>query len=108
MRWVAPLAPPTASPLDDDDLQMALYLCYELHYAGLVGVDESMEWSPLVLMFRAALEREFQDALDTLVTDEAQTMEVGAELQRLVREDPGPPLSRYAEASATRWQLLEH
>jgi hypothetical protein len=105
---VAPLARPTASALDDDDLQMALYLCYELHYAGLVGVDESMEWSPLVLMFRAALEREFQDALGALVTDQAQTAEVGVELQRLVREDPGPPLSRYAETSATDWQLLEH
>src|SRR5690242_7065935 len=81
----APSAFSGVSALDDDDLQMALYLCYELHYAGLAGVDERKEWSPAVLMFRAALEREFAAALDQLVGEEAQEREeVGVELQRLV------------------------
>jgi hypothetical protein len=95
--------------LDDDDFQMALYLCYELHYSGLQGVDDRMEWSPLVLMFRAALENEFEAALRALVPDvEPRHAEVGEELQALVREDQGPPLSRYVETQATREQLLEH
>jgi hypothetical protein len=95
--------------LDDDDLQMALYLCYELHYSGLHGVDDRMEWSPLVLMFRAALESEFEAAIRALVPDlEPRHAEVGEELQALVREDQGPPLSRYVETQATREQLLEH
>ena len=98
----------SSSALDDDDLQMALYLCYELHYAGLTGVDDWLEWSPPVLMFRAALESEFAAALRELVTDEdADPDAVGEELQRMVRSDPAPSLSSYAETRADRRQLLE-
>ncbi len=98
-----------ADALTDDDLQMALYLCYELHYSGLAGVDERMEWSPLVLMLRAALEHEFELAIRELVPAAPQLEpEIGAELQRLVREDDGPPLSRHLETKASRAELLEH
>jgi len=65
--------------LADDDLQMALYLCYELHYAGIVGVDDRMEWSPVVLMLRAALENRFEAALTSAVPcAEASPESVGA------------------------------
>lgn len=104
-----PSADPEGLVLDDDDLQMALYLCYELHYAGLDGVDAEMEWSPLVLMFRSALEAQFEPALRGLVPPAEPTLTpVGDELQRLVREDQGPPLSRYVQTQATREQVLEH
>jgi hypothetical protein len=100
---------PVTDVLADDDLQMALYLCYELHYAGLDGVDDRMEWSPVVLMFRAALEQEFEAALKTLVPDCApKAPTIGDELQRLVEEDAGPPLSRFVETQASVEQLLEH
>jgi hypothetical protein len=40
---------------------------------------------------------------------EAQELEsVGAALQQIVAEDPGPPLSRYLETQGTREQMLEH
>ena len=108
--------PPVAAELSgandvlyDDDLQMALYLCYELHYAALEGVDDRQEWSPLVLMFRGGLECEFDAALRRLVAEPArETPSVGEELQRLVAEDDGPPLSRYVETQASLDQLLEH
>jgi hypothetical protein len=101
--------PPARDALEDDDLQMALYLCYELHYSSLQGVDDRMEWSPVVLMFRAALEREFEAALRNLVPAvEPQWANVGEELQQLVREDGGPPLSRYVETQASLDELLEH
>lgn len=94
--------------LADDDLQLALYLCYELHYAELDGVDERMEWSPPVLSLRAQLEGRFEAALRGLVpADDARSISVGEELQRLVREDDGPPLSRYVETSATLEQVRE-
>jgi hypothetical protein len=96
-------------PLRDDDLQLALYLCYELHYAGLVGVDDRLEWDSAVLEFRAAAEREFELALRDLVAGDGVSAEgVGDELQRLVREDSGPPLSRYVETQASLEQLREH
>ena len=46
-----------ADPLVDDDLQLALYLCYELHYRGLPGVDARWEWEPSLL----ALRREWEE-----------------------------------------------
>jgi hypothetical protein len=107
-RWHDEISPVTDA-LADDDLQMALYLCYELHYAGLDGVDDRMEWSPIVLMFRGALEREFEAALRALVPDRApEAPTIGDELQRLVQDDAGPPLSRFVETQASVEQLLEH
>src|SRR5581483_3840709 len=50
-------------PFVDDDLHLALYLCYELHYRGLPGVDERWEWEPSLLALRRELERPFERAL---------------------------------------------
>jgi heme oxygenase-like protein len=98
-----------ADVLSDDDLQMALYLCYEMHYAGIEGVDERMEWSPVVLMFRGALEEAFEAAVRAIVPPrEGAPASVGDELQRLIRADDGPSLSRFAEFTATDEQLREH
>ncbi len=96
-------------PLADDDLQLALYLCYELHYAGLEGVDDRMEWDPGVLTFRAGAEAALEAALHELVPAPERAPEsVGEELQRLVAEDSGPPLSRYVETRASLAELREH
>ncbi|WP_163720714.1 iron-containing redox enzyme family protein [Mycolicibacterium psychrotolerans] len=38
------------------DLQLALYLCYELHYRGFAGVDAGWEWNPGLLYLRGRLE----------------------------------------------------
>lgn len=52
-----------ASVRDSDpyglDLQLALSMCYELHYRGFVGVDPAWEWDPALLALRAELERVF-------------------------------------------------
>lgn len=42
-----------------EDLQAALYICYELHYRGFDAVVDAWEWNPDLLRFRAALERSF-------------------------------------------------
>ncbi|MXP20790.1 iron-containing redox enzyme family protein [Gordonia sp. HNM0687] len=46
-----------------DDLQLALYLCYELHYVGFAGVDPAWEWHPALLAVRGELEGHFLSAL---------------------------------------------
>ena len=110
----ARLAPPgqidSPDPIADEDLQLALYVAYELHYAGIRGVDEAWEWSPSLLSFRAALERPFEEATAELVppAEAAELESVGEALQRIVAEDPGPPLSRYLETQGTHEQMLEH
>jgi hypothetical protein len=106
----APGAVDCADPIADEDLQLALYVAYELHYTAIGGVDEGWEWSPSLIAFRHALERPFEEAVAELVPPaEAGELEsVGAALQQIVAEDPGPPLSRYMETQGTREQLLEH
>ncbi|BBZ41970.1 iron-containing redox enzyme family protein [Mycobacterium conspicuum] len=57
------LARITASVRDSDpyglDLQLALFMCYELHYRGFAGVDATWEWNPALLHLRAELEHAF-------------------------------------------------
>jgi hypothetical protein len=95
--------------LADDDLQLALYVCYELHYAKLEAVDERWEWTPSLLGFRAMLEARFQAGLDALVSpcSSDESLDVGGSLQRLVAADASPSLSRYVETQASEQELLE-
>src|SRR5918997_5175134 len=60
------LAARTTDCLTDDDLQLTLYLLYELHYRGLDGVDERWEWHPDLVAAAAALESVFGKALRRL------------------------------------------
>jgi hypothetical protein len=106
----APEAVDPTDPIADEDLQLALYVAYELHYTGIRGVDESWEWAPSLLAFRAELERPFEAAVAELVepASEPELASVGAALQGIVAEDSGPPLSRYMETQGTLEQMLEH
>jgi hypothetical protein len=109
----APLAidldPLAGDTLADDDLQLALYICYELHYSKLEGVDDRWEWAPSLLGFRAMLEAGFQTGLDALVSPASakERLDVGGSLQRFVADDTGPSLSRYVETQASEEELLE-
>src|SRR6185369_9064867 len=106
----APGAIDSFDPIADDDLQLALYVAYELHYSGIRGVDDRWEWAPSLLGFRAELECPFEAALEELVepAPEEELASVGAALQGIVAEDPGPPLSRYMETQGTLEQMHEH
>lgn len=107
---LAPLLPPASpDPLADDDLQLALYLLYELHYRGLEGVDDRWEWSPSLLRFRAALEHQFEDALleaAPLVRAPLAPEQVELELRAIAQRE-GPPLSRYIRRQAGIEQVRE-
>jgi len=100
----------SADAIADEDLQLALYVAYEIHYTGICGVDERWEWAPSLLAFRAALEEPFEAALAELVepATEVELVSVADSLQRIVAKDPGPPLSRYMETQGTLEQMLEH
>jgi hypothetical protein len=104
-RPVAPL--PQPSPSDEEDLQLALYLCYELHYRGLPDVDDRWEWEPSLLALRAALEREFEDALRRDVAAPAPRAAIDLELRAIEEADDGPSLSKHLEREATLEQFLE-
>lgn len=96
-------------PIADEDLQLALYLCYELHYRGLLGVDDDWEWQPSLLRVRAGLEAEFEAALrEAVPVPAAPTDPRQVELElRAVSELEGPSLSSYMRRRATVEQMRE-
>lgn len=89
-------------PLVDDDLQLALYLCFELHYRSFPEVDPAWEWDPSLLAARAVLERAFFDALEEAIGpgEPVDPAEVGDLLFRLESEAEGVSLSRHLEVNA--------
>jgi hypothetical protein len=95
--------------LDDEDLHLALYVCYELNYRGWAGVDAGWEWNPELLGARAQLEQAFLRALRSAVPRprvQSPAATVGA-LRAVVEAASGPSLSAYAESVATLDQLRE-
>jgi hypothetical protein len=106
---VPPVVPRVADPLADDDLQLALYLLYELHYRGLPDVDDRWEWSPPLLTLRAELELQFEAALREAVpfpqlSPPATDIDVAL---REISERESPSLSTYVKSSASLTQALE-
>jgi hypothetical protein len=94
-------------PLGGDDFHLALYLCYELHYRGVDGVDDRWEWDPELLRFRAQLERIFEAALQENVRVPEHAGSVEQRLVDLVTADDGPSLSRYLRDEGTADQFRE-
>lgn len=95
-------------PLTDDDLHLALWTCYELHYRGFDEVDDEREWDPAVLTVRADLERRFTAALRQAVGPcDVHPAAVPAELVRRTSADSGPSLSRHLRRTADLAQFRE-
>ncbi|MCF3172004.1 iron-containing redox enzyme family protein [Streptomyces sioyaensis] len=88
------------------DLQLALYVLYELHYQGFDGVDEDREWSPALLSVRRHLEQAFLQAL------RADVPELGAQeaMAGLLTEPSGDDgsISHYLAREGRLWQLREY
>jgi hypothetical protein len=105
-----PTFAPPRDPLTDDDLHLALYLCYELHYRGLPGVDERWEWEPSLLARRREWETEFEDALTTAIGPPragTDATEMDLALRAILDADDGPSLSKHLERDGTLEQVLE-
>jgi len=105
-------APPVerpADPLADEDLQLALYCCYELHYGGLPGVDDRWEWDPWLLALRGRLEQVFEAELLERVepADAPSPEQMDLALRAIADEDETPSLSQRIEREATRAQFEE-
>lgn len=77
----------TADPYGED-LQLALYVLYELHYQGFAGApaDDSREWDPELLALRATLEQPF---LAALRADAERPASAAAALDALLVEPAG-------------------
>jgi hypothetical protein len=103
--------PAAAGALDADplgeDLQLALYLCYELHYHGLPGVADAWEWHPGLLGLRARAEKSFLGALRRGAAEPGDGAEELEELLAQPSDDSGAAPTRYLLEQGTWWQLRE-
>ena len=95
-------------PLIGDDTQLFLYLCYELHYRGLAGVDAAWEWEPSLLWLRRSVETAFEAALlERVGAPPAYWDDVPGGLRALIQTPPGPSLSAYFLERGTLEQFRE-
>lgn len=110
--------PRSGDIIEDDDVQLALFCLYELHYGGLDGVDDGWEWNPRLVALRLRLEESFEHALRAAARLADGTPELPAGkvpdsdgvadlLFGLAAQDGGPSLSRYVAKKATVDQLRE-
>jgi hypothetical protein len=89
-----------------DDLQLALHLCYELHYRGFAGVDPEWEWDADLLRLRAELEAVFLAALAEQVD---RGSDVASALDALLVEPvPGTGVSHFLRDKGEWWHMREY
>lgn len=94
--------------LHDEDLQLTLWICYELSYRGFDGVDAEWEHSPFVDALRRRLERQWVAGLRELVSPcRVDPDGVPEALNELVRADEGPPLAKFLQRQASLTQFRE-
>ncbi|GAA4937303.1 hypothetical protein HD597_004668 [Nonomuraea thailandensis] len=106
------VTPPPAAALDDGDLQLALFACYELHSRGFDDVDDLWEWQPSLLATRRELERSLESALALAVPRPRAVapQHVRHALAELVAKDeasaPSPASQLQREADLGRYREL--
>ena len=93
--------------LAGDDLHLALYVCYELHYRSFADVDPGWEWDPGLLAVRRDLESAFELGLLAEIGPPMPVDDVEAELHRMIAAAAGPSLSAYMAERGTLEQLRE-
>jgi hypothetical protein len=88
-------------PLGDDDLHLALYLAYELHHAGIEGIDDRLEWDPALLAFREALELPFELALRDRFARTPTCEPIDEQLRSVILDVEGVSISTFMAREAT-------
>lgn len=94
-------------PLADDDLQLALWILYELHYRGFDEVPDAYEWEPRLIAYRRALEEVMLTALRGDVVVPTDERPVADRLRTLIDGDDGPSLARFLQTRGDRRQWRE-
>jgi len=99
---------PPEDPLDDDDVHLALYLAYELHYRGLPGVRDDREWDPRIAAVRHELESMFLVGLRRAIGHpEVGAGGVAEALQQIATPPGTGSLPSFLEREATLEQFRE-
>ncbi|MFF3554231.1 iron-containing redox enzyme family protein [Streptomyces tsukubensis] len=97
---------PAAADPYGDDLQLALYLCYELHYRGFAAVDPRWEWDPGLLRLRAGMEQRFLSALRADAGPPRSAQEALADILVEPVEAGGP--SQFLKEQGELWHFRDY
>ncbi|MGE3589506.1 MAG: iron-containing redox enzyme family protein [Ilumatobacteraceae bacterium] len=106
-RWASGSPDVATGSGSSEDLQLALYLCYEPHYHDVDGLPADAEWHPDLLEFRRRLEGAFECSLRELVGVVDDAWPVREAIPRLIEADDGPSVSRHMETRGTPAQMIE-
>ena len=103
---------PERDLLSHDDLHLALWTLYELHYGGFDGVDPDLDWEPTQITLRRELEALFEGALRGAAAPHvAATLAADGDLAERLFElaagFEGPAVARYLHRDATLEQFRE-
>ncbi len=108
LRDEAPV-PIRVGAVDEEDLQVSLWMLYEQHYRGFEEVDAALEWEPALLAVRQSLEERFEETLRRRVrelVDQARESGRGVveQLEWLAgRDGAGLPAYLHREATPQQW-----
>lgn len=99
-------------PVHDEDLQLALWMLYELHYRSFTEVDDPWEWDPSMLALREQLERQFEAALRSRLDQQVRAVmamsgDVATRLFALTESFDGPSLAEHVQRRGSREQIVE-
>lgn len=107
-----PVEAGTGPVTDDEDVQLALWMTYEVHYRGFDGVPAEREWDLRLLALRQGLERRFEEELREatreLVLGVPDGGDVGQRLLELVAADDAPPTAAFMHRKASAGQLVDY
>ncbi|MCU1400063.1 MAG: hypothetical protein JWN62_3172 [Acidimicrobiales bacterium] len=90
-----------------DDLQLALYLCYELNYTDVPELAGISEWDPDLVRFRQRLEAAFEHALREAAAPVRGSRSLREDIRRLIADDDGPSVSTHMESVGTRAEMID-
>ncbi|MEO7260821.1 MAG: iron-containing redox enzyme family protein [Jatrophihabitantaceae bacterium] len=98
-----------AAALADEDLQLGLWVCYELHYAGFSDAQPGWEWEPELMAWSRDLENRFSSALRDGVCPPPMPAgdSIADRLRALIDADSGPELARHLQSHATAEEFRE-
>jgi hypothetical protein len=98
----------SASAAVEDELHLALYVMYELHYRGFPDVDADWEWEPTLLGLRRVAEQRFEAELRAGAGEsDVEPISVSDELWKLATAGGGPSLSKWVAEHASTEHVRE-
>jgi hypothetical protein len=111
-RPLSPIALGLDTVIEDADVQLALWVLYELHYRGFEDADGDHEWNPELIRLRRTIEGRFEHELRTATRQQVHAADSGADigdaLLAMVAADDGPSVAAFLHRKAERRHVLEY